>query len=70
MIFQQLRIGDYFRIPGISFSCVYRKTSSLSCSLNYVLKPIRPKAIVIPLNSAEISKYVAKKQNLWQSLPD
>ncbi len=70
MIFQQLRIGDYFRVPGISFNCVYRKTSSASCSLNSLLKPIRPKAIVIPLNSVEISKYLARKQKLLQSLQD
>jgi hypothetical protein len=67
MIFQQLRIGDYFRVPGINFGCVYRKNSSSSCTWNFILKPMRPKAIVVPLNSAQISKYMEKQEKSWQS---
>ncbi len=70
MIFQQLRIGDYFRIPGISFSCVYRKASSSSCTLDMILRPIRRSAIVVPLNRYELSRYIAKKQELLKDLED
>jgi hypothetical protein len=59
MTFQQLKIGDYFRIPGITFGCVYRKASNSRCSLNAMLQPIRPRATVIPLSRAEIAKYFA-----------
>ncbi|OUL18416.1 hypothetical protein BV378_35635 [Nostoc sp. RF31YmG] len=68
MTFKQLRIGDYFRIPGISFGCVYRKASNSSCSLNSLLQPIRPGTTVIPLNRAQIAKYMAEKQDFWKSL--
>lgn len=70
MIFQQLRIGDYFRIPGISFFCVYRKASRSSCTLNTMLQPIRPSAIVVPLNRIEINKYIAQKQEFLKSLQE
>ena len=70
MTFQQLRIGDYFRIPGISFGCVYRKASNSSCSLNSLLQPIRPSTKVVPLNRAQIAKYIASKQEYWKSLQE
>ncbi|BAZ00034.1 hypothetical protein NIES37_40170 [Tolypothrix tenuis PCC 7101] len=70
MIFQQLRIGDYFRIPGISFSCVYRKASSSSCTLDMILRPIRRSAIVVPLNRVELSRYIAQKKELIQDLEE
>ncbi|BAY10937.1 hypothetical protein [Calothrix sp. NIES-2098] len=68
MTFQQLQIGAYFRIPGISFGCVYRKASNSSCSLNSLLQPIRPSTKVVPLNRAQIAKYIAQKQEFWKSL--
>jgi hypothetical protein len=70
MTFQQLRIGDYFRIPGISFGCVYRKASNLSCSRNSLLQPIRPATTVVPLNRAQIAKYIAEKEHFRQSLQE
>lgn len=70
MRFQQLHIGDYFRIPGISFGCVYRKASMRSCSLNSLLQPIRPGTTVIPLNQAQVAKHIAEKQNFWKSLQE
>ena len=51
MTFQELQIGDYFRIPGITAEYVYRKASSSHCSLNALLQPIRPATTVIPLLS-------------------
>ncbi|BAY45087.1 hypothetical protein SAMD00079811_26890 [Scytonema sp. HK-05] len=68
MTFQQLQIGDYFRIPGITAECVYRKASSSHCSLNALLQPIRPATTVIPLSSAEITHYFVTKQQLLKSL--
>jgi hypothetical protein len=68
MTFQQLAIGSYFRLPGISYGCVYRKASSSCCSLNTLLQPIRPKTKVIPLNAAAIAKYLAEKQEFLNSL--
>ena len=68
MTFQQLQIGDYFRIPGMSYGCVYRKASSLHCSLNALLQPIRAETKVTPLTHAEITNYFALKQEFLQSL--
>lgn len=61
MSFQQLQIGDYFRIPGMSSAFVYRKASSSHCSLNAALQPIRPETTVIPLTAAEITDYFTTK---------
>ncbi len=68
MIFQELQIGDYFRISGISAGCVYRKASSSHCSINTLLQPIRPGTKVIPLTRAEITNYFATKQEYLKSL--
>ncbi|WP_343217861.1 hypothetical protein [Halotia branconii] len=68
MSFEQLKIGDYFRIPGITVECVYRKTSSSQCSLMTLLQFIRPGTQVIPLTSAEVSDYFAAKHNYLNSL--
>lgn len=68
MTFQQLQIGDYFRIPGMSDRCIYRKTSSLHCSLNTLLQPIRAETKVTLLTHAEITNYFALKQEFLQSL--
>lgn len=68
MTFQELQIGDYFQIPGITAECVYRKASSSHCSLNALLQPIRPATTVIPLSSAEITNYFVTKQELLKSL--
>jgi hypothetical protein len=68
MTFQQLQIGDYFRIQGISSAYVYRKASSSYCSLNALLQPIRPGTTVTPLTQAEIAKYFAAKEEFLKSL--
>ncbi len=57
MTFQELQTGDYFRIPGISPSYVYRKTSDGFCSLNENLQPIRPHTSVRKLTGAELIEY-------------
>ncbi|BAY41942.1 hypothetical protein NIES2111_63380 (plasmid) [Nostoc sp. NIES-2111] len=62
MTFQKLSIGDYFRIPGISFSYVYRKSSDSHCSLNGMLQPIRAYTPVKRLTAAEIREYFAVQQ--------
>lgn len=62
MTFQQLAIGSYFRIPGVSYGYVYRKASYSCCSHNALLQPIRPTTKVIPLNAQEIAKYFADKK--------
>ncbi|NMG09566.1 hypothetical protein [Brasilonema sp. UFV-L1] len=61
MTFEQLQIGDYFRIPGMSSGFVYRKASSSNCSLNAALQPIRPGTTVLPLTPAEITHHFATK---------
>jgi hypothetical protein len=61
MTFQELQIGDYFRIPGLSTAYVYRKASSSHCSLQACLQPIRSKTTVIPLTHAEITNYFSQK---------
>ncbi len=68
MTFQELQIGDYFRIPGLSAGYVYRKASHSHCSVNTLLQPIRPQTTVIPLTSIEIKNYFATKQEYLQSL--
>ena len=68
MTFQQLEIGEYFRIVGMSSDCVYRKANSSQCSLNALLQPIRAETEVIPLTVAEITNYFALKQEFLQSL--
>jgi hypothetical protein len=62
MTFQQLAIGSYFRLPGLNYGYVYRKASYSCCSLNALLQPIRPTTKVIPLNAAEVAKYVMDKK--------
>jgi hypothetical protein len=68
MTFQQLAIGSYFRIPGITYGCVYRKASSSYCSLNSLLQPIRPTTKIIPLTATEIAKYLAEKREFLTNL--
>lgn len=62
MTFQQLRIGDYFRIPGMSTDYVYRKASDSHCSWNGMLQPIRPHTPVKRLMNAEVHQYFALQQ--------
>nr|WP_238553684.1 hypothetical protein [Fortiea contorta] len=61
MTFEKLQIGDYFRIPGISFSGVYRKASVSQCSLNALLQPIRRGTPVMLLSRKEVKDYFAAK---------
>ncbi|MBH8565355.1 hypothetical protein I8748_24800 [Nostoc sp. CENA67] len=68
MTFEQLHIGDYFQIPGISARCVYRKASSFQCSVNALLQPIRPGTEVIVLTSTEVAEYFAAKHDYLNSL--
>lgn len=67
MTFQELQIGDYFQIPGISAG-VYRKASSYHCSQYTLLQPIRPTTPVIALTPTEITNYFASQQKYLQSL--
>ncbi|MCG8365172.1 MAG: hypothetical protein MJA27_17815 [Pseudanabaenales cyanobacterium] len=66
--FQELQIGDYFRIEDIYAESVYRKASDSQCSLNAGLQPIRPETRVIPLSAREIAEHFAKKQEFLNSL--
>lgn len=68
MTFQELQIGDYFRISGISAECVYRKASNFHCSQNTLLQPIRPSTKVIVLTPVEVINYFATKQEYIKSL--
>jgi hypothetical protein len=68
MTFEELQIGDYFRLPSISPECVYRKASSSHCSQNTLLQPIRPGTKVIRLTEAEVTKYFAAKEEYFKSL--
>lgn len=68
MTFQQLAIGSYFRLPGVSYGCIYRKASYSCCSLNALLQPIRPTTKVIPLNAAEKAQYLATKKEFLDNL--
>ncbi|BAY76630.1 hypothetical protein NIES25_30870 [Nostoc linckia NIES-25] len=66
--FEQLQIGDYFRIPGISVACVYRKASDSYSSMNALLQPIRLGTRVIVLTSREVSDYFVAKYDYLKSL--
>lgn len=78
MTFQELQIGDYFRIPGLSSGFVYRKTSNSHCgtqtlvqpnsSILSLLQPIRPEITVTLLTPAETKRYFAAKQADFESL--
>ncbi|MBD2445711.1 hypothetical protein H6G76_00810 [Nostoc sp. FACHB-152] len=68
MTFQQLAIGSYFRLPGVSYGCVYRKASHSCGSLNALLQTIRPTTKVIPLNAAAVAKYLADKKEALNNL--
>jgi hypothetical protein len=68
MTFEEAQIGDYFRLPGISPECVYRKASSSHCSQNTLLQPIRPETKVIRLTEAEVAKYFSTKQKYLQTI--
>lgn len=68
MTFQELHLGDYFRLPGITSECVYRKANSSHCSQNALLQPIRPETTVIPLTAIEVTEYFSKKQEYLKSL--
>lgn len=59
MNFQQLQIGDYFRIPEMNPRYVYRKASSSHCTLGAALQPIRHGTKVIRLTSTEVADYFA-----------
>ena len=66
--FQELQIGDYFRIQGMFSESVYRKVSDSQCSLNAGLQPIRLEIRVIQLSAGEIREHFAKKQEFLKSL--
>ncbi|MDZ8083670.1 MAG: hypothetical protein RMX35_31950 [Nostoc sp. DcaGUA01] len=66
--FEQLEIGDYFRIPGMSLGCVYRKASDSYCSMNALLQSIRLGTRVILLTSREVSDYFVVKHDYLKSL--
>ncbi|GAA6619812.1 hypothetical protein NUACC26_056260 [Scytonema sp. NUACC26] len=68
MTFQELQIGDYFRIPGMNSALVYRKANSFQCSHSALLQPIRSETTVIPLSPAEVTNYFAKKREDIKSL--
>lgn len=59
MNFEQLQIGDYFRIPKMNPRCVYRKASSSHGTLGAALQPIRHGTEVIRLTSTEVADYFA-----------
>jgi hypothetical protein len=68
MTFEQIQIGDYFRIPGVSVGCVYRKASASHCSLNALLQPIRGETQVSLLTYTEVNDYFAAKHDYLNSL--
>ena len=72
MNFQELQIGDYFRIPGMNRELVYRKATSSNCSRDGALQPIRPQTTVIKLNAIQVKEYFftkfTRKQQFLQSL--
>ncbi|WP_017746689.1 hypothetical protein [Scytonema hofmannii] len=68
MTFQELQVGDYFRIPGINADCTYRKASDSHCSQNTLLQPIRPETTVLLLTPSEVRKHFEAKQAFLQSL--
>lgn len=77
MTFQELQIGDYFRIPGMSATYVYRKANSSQCSAECIyiqargsdyrlmsfLQPIRLQTMVIKLDIAEVASDLATKRS-------
>jgi hypothetical protein len=68
VVFEQLELGIYFRIPSISSNFVYRKASASQCSLNSLLQPIRAETQVIPLTALEVKAFFAAKQDYLESL--
>ncbi|MUH00411.1 hypothetical protein F7734_52335 [Scytonema sp. UIC 10036] len=68
MTFEELQVGDYFRIPGISADCAYRKASDFYCSQNSLLQPIRHETTVVLLTPAEVRSYFAARQAFLLSL--
>ncbi|MBU7587450.1 MAG: hypothetical protein KAF91_32250 [Nostoc sp. TH1S01] len=62
MNFQQLRTGEYFRIPGMTSAYVYRKVNNSCCRLNGFLQPIQAQSLVKRLNAAEIKEFIAQQQ--------
>ncbi len=68
MTFRELQVGDYFRIPGISAECAYRKASDSHCSQNALLQPIRSETTVVLLTPAEVRRYFAAKHEFVLSL--
>ena len=72
MNFEQLQIGDYFRIAGMNPRYVYRKASSSHCTLGAALQPIRHVTEVIGLTPTEVADYFADyfsaKLDFFQSL--
>jgi len=77
MIFQELQVGDYFYIPGMSDRFVYKKASNSHCSVNALLlpnynemallQPIRLETEVMPLTAAEITDYFNRRQESLES---
>ncbi len=57
--FEQLQIGDYFRIAGMNPRSVYRKASSSHCTLGAALQPIRHVTELIRLTPTEVADYFA-----------
>ncbi|BCL35054.1 hypothetical protein NSMS1_15010 [Nostoc sp. MS1] len=68
VVFEQLEIGVYFRIPGISRNCIYRKASTSQCSLNSLLQPIRAKTQVVTLTPTEVKAFLVAKRDYLESL--
>ncbi|KAF3887782.1 MULTISPECIES: hypothetical protein [Nostocales] len=68
MTFQELQVGHYFRIPGISAECTYRKVNDSQCSQNALLQPIRSETVVVLLTPVEVKRYFAAKQEFLKSL--
>ena len=68
MTFQQLRTGNYFRIPGMSNGYVYRKASDSHCSWNGMLQPIREYTLVKRLTKFHIHEYFATQQAYREQL--
>ncbi|QLE56003.1 hypothetical protein FD725_10985 [Nostoc sp. TCL26-01] len=68
MFFEQIEVGAYFHIPGISSACVYRKACSSQCSLNSLLQPIRANTQVVLLSEREVKAFLAAKQDYLKSL--
>lgn len=68
MNFEQLQVGDYFRIAGMNPRYVYRKASSSHCTLGAALQPIRHVTEVIGLTPTEVADYFSAKLDFFQSL--